>query len=225
MPAIATFPAASPRSTADGGSSPAGQRGAAQAPAALMFRSARNVLRLLRIAGTLARYDALFPLEQLRIAPGLVWAARRFALRRVQGRPGERLAEACQQLGPSFIKLGQALSVRSDLVGEDIAADLIQLQDRLPAFPGDVARAIVERELEQPIEALSRRRRPDRRTRRPLRRGRLPPGPIRRGSSRGGRGSPGRRRRRCRGGRPRGRCRGGRPPSSRSQRDRRSPNR
>lgn len=119
-----------------------------------MLRSARNVVRLLRIAWTLARYDALFPLEQLRVAPGLVWVARRFASRRVQGRPGERLARACQELGPSFIKLGQALSVRSDIVGEGIAADLTQLQDRLPAFPGEIARAIVERELGAPIDRL-----------------------------------------------------------------------
>ena len=121
-----------------------------------MFRSVRNVLRLLRIAGTLARHDALFPLEQLGIAPGLVWVARRFASRNTRGRPGERLALACQTLGPSFIKLGQALSVRSDLVGDDIAADLIQLQDRLPAFSGAVARAIVERELGLPIDRLFR---------------------------------------------------------------------
>lgn len=121
-----------------------------------MLRSARNIARLLRIAWTLARHDALFPLEQLRVAPGLVWLARRFASRRVQGRPGERLAKACRELGPSFIKLGQALSVRSDLVGEEIASDLIQLQDRLPAFPGEIARTIVARELGQPIEALFR---------------------------------------------------------------------
>ncbi|MGF1624306.1 MAG: 2-polyprenylphenol 6-hydroxylase [Alphaproteobacteria bacterium] len=119
-----------------------------------MLRSARNILRLLQIAWTLARHDALFPLEQLRVAPGLVWLARRFASRQVKGRPGERLALACQQLGPSFIKLGQALSVRSDLVGEEIAADLARLQDRLPAFPGSVARTIIERELEQPIDRL-----------------------------------------------------------------------
>ncbi|MEZ5668124.1 MAG: AarF/UbiB family protein [Alphaproteobacteria bacterium] len=123
-----------------------------------MFRTTRNVFRLLRIAGTLARHDALFPLEQLGIAPGLVWVARKlFASRSVRGRPGERLALACQTLGPSFIKLGQALSVRSDLIGEDIAADLIQLQDRLPAFPGTVARAIVARELGRPVDEVFRR--------------------------------------------------------------------
>jgi ubiquinone biosynthesis protein len=119
-----------------------------------MFRSARNIVRLLRIAWTLSRNDALFPLEQLGVAPGLVWLARRFASRRARGRPGERLARACQELGPSFIKLGQALSVRTDLLGGDIAADLAQLQDRLPAFPGTIARAIIERELDQPLGRL-----------------------------------------------------------------------
>ena len=69
-------------------------------------------------------------------------------------RPGERLAAALQELGPSFIKLGQALSTRADLLGEQVAADLAQLQDHLPAFPGAAARRIIEAELGQPIDAL-----------------------------------------------------------------------
>ena len=57
-------------------------------------------------------------------------------------------------MGPSFMKLGQALSTRADLLSEQVAADLAQLQDHLPAFSGAEARRIIEAELGQPIEAL-----------------------------------------------------------------------
>ena len=69
-------------------------------------------------------------------------------------RPGERLTAALQSLGPSFIKLGQALSVRSDLVGEELADDLSALQDRLPPFPGDQAVATIEQEFGQPLTEI-----------------------------------------------------------------------
>ncbi len=113
-----------------------------------------NLLRLLLIARTLAQHDALFPLERLGVAPGIMLFVRLISRRRAPGRPGERLAAACERLGPTFIKLGQALSVRSDLVGEDVAVDLSSLQDRLPPFPPDEARRIIEQELGQPIDAL-----------------------------------------------------------------------
>ena len=50
-------------------------------------------------------------------------------------RPGERLAEALRKQGPAFVKAGQALSTRPDLVGSDAAKDLTRLQDKLPAAP------------------------------------------------------------------------------------------
>ena len=69
-------------------------------------------------------------------------------------RKGQRLAAALERLGPAFIKLGQALSTRSDLIGDDIADDLGSLRDRLPPFPTVIARAIVERELQATIDEL-----------------------------------------------------------------------
>ena len=133
----------------------AGRRGLALGLAHLdMFRALRNSWRLLRMALSLARHDALFPLEILGITPALVAWARLFARRRDARRPGERLTAALQEMGPSFIKLGQALSTRADLLSEQVAADLAQLQDHLPAFPGAAARRIIEAELGQPIDAL-----------------------------------------------------------------------
>ena len=119
-----------------------------------MLRAIRNSWRLLRLALSFARHDALFPLETLGIAPALVAWARLFRTRRDKRRPGERLAAALQEMGPSFIKLGQALSTRADLLSESVAADLARLQDHLPPFPGAEARRTIELELGRSIEAL-----------------------------------------------------------------------
>jgi ubiquinone biosynthesis protein len=117
-----------------------------------LFRSCRNIARLIRIALTLARHDALFPLDGVSGMGSLLRATR--LLRRAdtgKSRPGERLAAAFSELGPSFIKLGQMLSTRADLLGDEIAEDLALLQDRLPPFPGEQARRLVEAEFERPL--------------------------------------------------------------------------
>jgi len=119
-----------------------------------MLRTLRSLLRFLRIARTLARHDALAPLEEVGMAPGLVWLLRRFSRRAAEGRPGQKLARALTEMGPSFIKLGQMLSTRADLLGEQVALDLSELQDHLEPFDGAVARQILESELGQPVEAL-----------------------------------------------------------------------
>jgi ubiquinone biosynthesis protein len=119
-----------------------------------MIRSLCNLVRLWALARTLARHDALFVLENLGLSVPIAAVSRLFFLRRSPGRPGQRLAHALQELGPSFIKLGQALSTRADLLGETLAADLADLQDRLPPFAGEQARAIVEAELKRPLAAL-----------------------------------------------------------------------
>ncbi|MCH8831288.1 MAG: 2-polyprenylphenol 6-hydroxylase, partial [Chloroflexi bacterium] len=102
-----------------------------------MIRALRNLSRLAGIALTLARCDALFPLDRLGFA-GPVAAAMRLLVRlpclkfdTQSLRPGERLALALTKLGPSFIKFGQSLATRADLIGEQIATDLSRLQDRL----------------------------------------------------------------------------------------------
>ncbi len=121
-----------------------------------MIRDIRNIVRLLMIARTLARHDALFPLEKLGVAQPVVMIAKLVSRRRQPGRPGQRLSRALQEAGPSFIKLGQALSTRPDLLGEEVAADLSALQDRVEPFPGHEARATIERELDAPIARLFR---------------------------------------------------------------------
>jgi len=64
---------------------------------------------------------------------------------------GERLRLALEELGPIFVKFGQAVSTRRDLLPADIANELAKLQDRVPPFPGNVAREIVERAHGRPV--------------------------------------------------------------------------
>ena len=122
-----------------------------------LLRSGRNLALLLRIGLTLARHDALFPAMALGdevAGPAPLLRAMRLLRRRgaaAAARPGERLAAAFSELGPSFIKLGQLLSTRADLLGEEIAEDLARLQDRLPPFPGHEARALIEAEFAAPL--------------------------------------------------------------------------
>lgn len=122
-----------------------------------MIRVIRNLLRLAVIAWTLTRHDALFFLDVTGAGRILARGLHFFSRSRYAAlRPGQRLALALQALGPTFVKFGQALSTRPDLVGEQVAADLSELQDRLAPFPAAEARAIITAELGQPVEALYR---------------------------------------------------------------------
>ena len=75
--------------------------------------------------------------------------------RNLPERPGQRLALALTDLGPTFVKLGQALSTRGDVFGEEIAEDLSGLQDQLPPFPGGAY--VVETALQERLSALFER--------------------------------------------------------------------
>ncbi|MQX38016.1 2-polyprenylphenol 6-hydroxylase [Roseospira navarrensis] len=119
-----------------------------------MLRLPRILLRLWVIARVLARHDALFLMERVGVAAPVVSAARLFVNRNAPGRPGQRLARALAELGPTAIKFGQALSIRSDLLGEEIAADLSDLQDQLAPFPFSEVRRIIESEFDRPLETM-----------------------------------------------------------------------
>jgi ubiquinone biosynthesis protein len=67
---------------------------------------------------------------------------------------GARLGKALTQLGPAYIKLGQMLATRPDIVGDEMARALEHLQDRLPPFPEEQARAEIARAFGKPVEAL-----------------------------------------------------------------------
>src|SRR5579862_7079751 len=67
---------------------------------------------------------------------------------------GERLRLALEELGPIFVKFGQALSTRRDLLPVDIADELARLQDRVPPFPGNIAVAMIEKTFGLPLEQI-----------------------------------------------------------------------
>ena len=70
------------------------------------------------------------------------------------GTRGERLRLALEELGPIFVKFGQALSTRRDLLPVDIADELAKLQDRVPPFPGDVAITMIEKTFGRPLTEI-----------------------------------------------------------------------
>lgn len=67
---------------------------------------------------------------------------------------GVRLRRALEDLGPIFVKFGQILSTRRDLLPDDIADELVKLQDRVPPFPGTVAMAIMEKAYGRPVHEV-----------------------------------------------------------------------
>lgn len=69
-------------------------------------------------------------------------------------KPEVRLRRALERLGPTFIKLGQVLSVRPDLVPKEYSKELEKLQDKVPEFPFDEVRAIIEKEFGKSMEHL-----------------------------------------------------------------------
>jgi ubiquinone biosynthesis protein len=107
-----------------------------------------RLLRLLRIVTVAFRYG----LDQIALAnlshPLLVRLVRLAAIGRPLGRPrGERLRLALESLGPLFVKFGQLLSTRRDLLPADIADELARLQDRVPPFDSATAMREIERGL------------------------------------------------------------------------------
>ncbi|MBL8226452.1 MAG: ubiquinone biosynthesis regulatory protein kinase UbiB [Chromatiales bacterium] len=66
----------------------------------------------------------------------------------------ERIRQALEDLGPIFVKFGQSLSTRQDLLPPDVGAELTKLQDQVPPFPGEQARREIEQAFGQPVEAL-----------------------------------------------------------------------
>ncbi len=115
----------------------------------------RQFLRLIFIVFTLLRYGvddiALSGFKQrwIRYLAWVVTIGRRFDQPR-----GVRLRVAFERLGPIFVKFGQVLSTRRDLLPLDIADELALLQDRVPPFSAQQARSMIEKALGQSIESL-----------------------------------------------------------------------
>src|SRR5471030_1387851 len=117
----------------------------------------RQAPRLLRIAATLVRYRLDDLVDGTHLFRPVKW------LRPLLPRPradvvhlarGARLRLALIELGPIFVKFGQILSTRRDLLPADVADELALLQDQVPPFPADLAVAEIERSLGKPVGEL-----------------------------------------------------------------------
>ncbi|WP_394791277.1 ubiquinone biosynthesis regulatory protein kinase UbiB [Rhodoferax sp.] len=87
--------------------------------------------------------------------PWLALLARILSIgRNLEAPRGVRLREALERLGPIFVKFGQVLSTRRDLLPPDIADELARLQDRVPPFPSSVAVATIERAFRKPVDVI-----------------------------------------------------------------------
>ena len=115
----------------------------------------RHIARLVVICVTVLR----FGLDELALS-GFRQRWVRFLVRvitigrRLDAPRGVRLRQGLERLGPIFVKFGQVLSTRRDLLPADLADELARLQDRVPPFPDAVSRALVERAFGRPLEAI-----------------------------------------------------------------------
>ncbi|MGO2879467.1 MAG: ubiquinone biosynthesis regulatory protein kinase UbiB [Halomonas sp.] len=112
-------------------------------------------LRLFKILWIIARHrlDTLIPMERLPFwLRALLWFSPLRLFSVGHRSRGERLRLALEALGPIFIKFGQMLSTRRDLLPDDVANELRRLQDQVPPFPGELAAARVEKELEMSLD-------------------------------------------------------------------------
>lgn len=122
------------------------------------MKSIQQFLRLIFITRVLLRHGLdelvltthLFrPIRFVRIFSPSSWS------KKIQSRSrGQRIREALEDLGPIFVKFGQILSTRRDLLPDDLADELAKLQDRVPPFDSKLAIQIIEKEFKQPINQI-----------------------------------------------------------------------
>lgn len=118
------------------------------------FSRARRLAKIMRIAGRY-RLDTFFDSEQLpkwlrlsfRLSPWRLGPEPELS-------PGVRLRKTLEELGPVFIKFGQVLSTRRDLLPPELADELAQLQDKVPPFPQQESIAIIEKALGAPVHEV-----------------------------------------------------------------------
>ncbi|HZJ02086.1 MAG TPA: AarF/UbiB family protein [Thermoleophilia bacterium] len=113
---------------------------------------ARNLVRLRQISEVAVRHGLGYFFERHNL-----WHILSVRRREVQPPPsqlGRHIREFLEELGPSFVKFGQLLSTRSDLLPHEIVSELVKLQDSVPAFPVEEARAVLREDLGLTAERL-----------------------------------------------------------------------
>ncbi|MBT7951214.1 MAG: ubiquinone biosynthesis regulatory protein kinase UbiB, partial [Gammaproteobacteria bacterium] len=121
-----------------------------------MFTSGQ-ALRLLGIQRVLIRHGLDRLVFAMRIFRSVRFIERLLPwnwFKRERGSQAERVRLVLEELGPIFVKFGQILSTRRDLLPEDYADELAKLQDNVPPFPGEQARQIIEKEFSKKTEDI-----------------------------------------------------------------------
>ena len=123
----------------------------------MVFKRFAQLYQFMRAGRVIARYDGILAKEQIARLPWPLRAGLR-AAKLVSGKPPgsdkNPLAGALTELGPSYIKLGQFLATRADIVGPERARELAGLQDRMAPFDEQLARAQVAEGLGAPVASL-----------------------------------------------------------------------
>ena len=117
----------------------------------------RSLLRFIRISRVLVRYrldNLILSTPLLKSFKPLIYLTPWHYFPSSKLSRGERIRRALEELGPIFIKFGQTLSTRRDLLPDDIGDELAKLQDKCPPFPASESKAIIEKALGASVTEL-----------------------------------------------------------------------
>ncbi len=122
------------------------------------MRRRRIIARLIGIQRILVKYGLDDVIKQTHLLRPLRFLFYLFPRRRTSSAPlGERIRLALEELGPIFVKFGQVISTRRDLLPREIADELAKLQDEVPPFPGEIAVAILNEAYGKPVDEVFER--------------------------------------------------------------------
>jgi ubiquinone biosynthesis protein len=114
-----------------------------------------HIVRLARAGLVFAREGVFGAVDPGLVAPPAQWVLKLVRLIERRGaKSGPRLSRALERMGPAYLKLGQFLATRPDVVGVVMARDLESLQDRLPPFAQNEAEAVIAASLERPVSQV-----------------------------------------------------------------------
>ncbi|MET0029633.1 MAG: ubiquinone biosynthesis regulatory protein kinase UbiB [Candidatus Thiodiazotropha sp.] len=116
-----------------------------------------QALRLIHINLVLLRHgldEVILATHLFRPIRFLIYLSPWYWFRKDRSSYPVRIRRSLEDLGPIFVKFGQILSTRRDLLPDDLAKELAKLQDRVPPFPGSQARAIIEKAYKRPIDEV-----------------------------------------------------------------------
>ena len=119
----------------------------------------KKIIILLKLARKIAKSDALKVISKIHEPPLLVkiiasifsFSFSKDSEYKMNSTDEERLCSSIEKMGTTFIKLGQFLATRPDIIGKDLSKQLEKLQDRLPPFSSNEAKEIVKNELGEKI--------------------------------------------------------------------------